>query len=429
MRRRMTPARLALVTAAVLVPLLLPTPAGATLGTTKNVIEGHVRDGSGGSGSGDIGGLVGICVTANIVGTSTAWSTQTGTAGYYKLQVPDGTYKVKFTDCRPNPVYLTQWWENASTAAKATPVKLGGALTPTQVQIDAAMKAGAVLTGVVSGADTGQPLAGICVNADRAGQPRQSATTDSTGRYRMTLTNGTWGVHFEDCRAAPEYLDVGASVSVDGYQSQTVQQDETLPRGGAITGRVTDDVTGAPIAGICVFGGHSGTVQTDANGNYRVGGIPTGTFSVEFRECDPVSAPGHDYATEWFHHSPSTTSATPVSVTAPNTTVLDETLVHAGTVTGTVTDASTGLPVRDARVTLWVADGGVGPSTTTGPDGTYSLTLVFPGDGYTMQFSDYLNGRYSEQWWNGKTPGQTPDTFSITSGGTTTGIDAALQPR
>jgi hypothetical protein len=414
--------------AAALVPSLLPAAAGATLGTTKNVIEGHVRDGSGG-GSGDPGGIVGICVTANIVGTSTAWSTQTVTGGFYKLLVPDGTFKVKFTDCRPTPVYLTQWWDNARTAANATPITLGGALTPVQVEIDAAMKAGAVLTGVVSGTDTGAPIAGICVSAYRAGQPEQRATTDSNGRYAMTLTNGTWGIHVEDCRPERVYLATGGSVYIDGYTTTTATLDLQMALGGTISGRVTDDATGAPIAGICAYSDEASMAPTGADGTYRVGGLDTGTHLLWFQECDHTSGPGHDYANEYFHHAPSSRSATSVSVNAPGNTVVDETLVHAGTVTGTVTDASTGLPVSNVRVNLWFADGSIGPYTDTGPDGTYSLTLVLPGDGYTMQFSDYLNGRYDEQWWNDKPPGGTPDTFSIASGGTTSGIDAAMQPR
>src|ERR1044071_194075 len=54
---------------------------------------------------------------------------------------------------------------------------------------------------------------------------------------------------------------------------------ESVPAAGLITGTVIDQTTGAPVAGVAVAVGGV-TVATDANGNYGLGGLPAGNYSV-----------------------------------------------------------------------------------------------------------------------------------------------------
>jgi hypothetical protein len=81
----------------------------------------------------------------------------------------------------------------------------------------------------------------------------------------------------------------------------------------------------------------------------------------------------------------------------------------SGTLTGTVTDSSTNLPIAGADIDV----APLGASTTTGPDGTYSLTL--PVETYDVTASSF---GYVSQTANG---------VAITDGGTTT-QDFALDP-
>ncbi|GAA3537967.1 carboxypeptidase regulatory-like domain-containing protein [Nocardioides daeguensis] len=117
-----------------------------------------------------------------------------------------------------------------------------------------------------------------------------------------------------------------------------------------------------------------------------------------------------------------------------------------GVVSGTVTEAGAGTPVGGVRVTLeceyvedagteyeysywgWCEDASGEPAgqTTTGPDGSYSLTVV-PGT-YRLWFDtdevddegDSTNGPYASH---------ESGTVTVTAGGTTSGVDAALTRR
>src|SRR3954451_13506074 len=101
-----------LVTVPVVVSVMTtfaPTAAVAAVGDDQ--VVGRVLDGATGSGA-TASGVAGICVAATkpFASQPTAATTST-TDGAFRLAVPDGTYKVSFRDCRPNPVFLPQWWE------------------------------------------------------------------------------------------------------------------------------------------------------------------------------------------------------------------------------------------------------------------------------------------------------------------------------
>ena len=123
---------------------------------------------------------------------------------------------------------------------------------------------------------------------------------------------------------------------------------------GAIAGRVTDSPTNDPIGGANVTAnGYSDT--TDADGYYNITDVPPGSYTVT------VSAAKHINQSKTATVTPSTTTA------------LDFTLAPLnGTISGTVTESSTGDPVSGANVTA----NGVSVSTDT--DGSYSIELA-PG--------------------------------------------------
>src|SRR3954470_4790597 len=87
------------------------------------IISGAARDAASGEG------VEGICVTAQ--STSDRWepSYQAATKvhGYYTIKVPDGSYRVWFTDCRDTPVYAKQYWKYSSTGGGSTLVSVAGA--------------------------------------------------------------------------------------------------------------------------------------------------------------------------------------------------------------------------------------------------------------------------------------------------------------
>ncbi len=97
-----------------------------------------------------------------------------------------------------------------------------------------------------------------------------------------------------------------------------------------------------------------------------------------------------------------------------------------GTITGTVTNASTGAPVTNTGVEA------VGSNTTstacTAADGTYTLPGLSAGS-YKVDFvNGGCGGSYFDQWYNDKPSAAAADPVTVTDGATTTLSNAALQP-
>jgi acid phosphatase len=128
---------------------------------------------------------------------------------------------------------------------------------------------------------------------------------------------------------------------------------------GTITGHVTDSATGAAIAGASVsYSG--GSTTTDSTGSYTFTSVPAGTYSVT------ASHSGYVNQTNSVTVSPATTSTLNFQLTAASTT-------NPGTISGRVTNISTGGAISGATVSY------SGASTTTDTNGNYSFTNVTPG--------------------------------------------------
>src|SRR3954452_3293185 len=421
-----------------LVPIVLigatAMPATAHAAIRDDEIAGQVTDFVSGAG------ITGICVAATAPGPATPTRTATTLdAGLYRLPVPAGTYTISFFDCRTKPLYLPQWFDNASSAADATPVTVGK-LSPLRTA-NAALVPGARVTGTVTDAADTAPVSGVCViAADLASyiphQVTYRTTTSTAGTYQLYLPDADYSVQFHDCRSTPAYLDqwwdhagyAGAAktLTVDAAQQPTYGGiDAALQPGSTVTGHITDDATGQPLGNMCVDGPR-GPVQTDATGAYTLLDVPSGTYQLMVYQCTGLTSSGTQYATEYYHHEPNLAAATPVSVAPDSVTVVDETMRAGGAISGRVVDASTGQPVSGISVTADADDTAGDGGTTTAADGTYSLTGLYASDRYVVTFFD-PKGRYPTQWWKDETAYGSGDFVSVQFGATTAGIDEALQ--
>ena len=135
-------------------------------------------------------------------------------------------------------------------------------------------------TGTVSGSVTDADgnavknptvtLEGINGNTDSVEAPvKDDGSIDTskvpTGDYKVTVT-------------APGYVTSESEIKVTGQGSNAV--DVKLQRETAsVSGKVTDP-DGSGVAGVTVSAGDL-SAQTDANGNYSIAGVPTGTTTIE----------------------------------------------------------------------------------------------------------------------------------------------------
>jgi len=134
---------------------------------------------------------------------------------------------------------------------------------------------------------------------------------------------------------------------------------------GTIAGTITNASNGLPIEGASVTTDNY-TNTTNADGHYTITDVLAGTYTVT------ASATGYESSPQ-----------TDITVTAGETTTLNFTLTPlptTGTITGIVTDSSTGEPIANAILT--VND----MSTTTNSSGAYVISNVLAGT-YTVTAS------------------------------------------
>lgn len=145
---------------------------------------------------------------------------------------------------------------------------------------------------------------------------------------------------------------------------------------GALTGTLTDDVTGDPLPGVRVMVVGASTSRgatTNATGRFGFPDLAPGGYRVTAGNL--VELVASDYAPEWYRDQTDLASADVVPVTAGATAVVDLALAVGGRITGTVTDAATGEPLEGADVSFRGGSiGGPMGGHLTDASGRYTLT-------------------------------------------------------
>ncbi len=281
----------------------------------------------------------------------------------------------------------------------------------------------AVIRGQVMAADTGTPLRRAQVRVFPAGPGGSSAIaqTDAQGRFEIQdLPGGRYNLSVS--RSGYVTMQFGqrapnqAGTPIEITDGQTVDKVSiVLPRGGAISGRIVDDL-GEPVASVQVnvqryawqggrrrllpAGAEGGNARTDDLGQFRLYGLPPGDYfvsamlrSMDFVPMNAVNATASSdgFAPTYFPGTTNLAEARRITVRAaqdvPNVSFA---LVSArlGRVVGRVT-ASNGEPLVGGM--LMITPRGDGDSSMTmsmmgadiRPDGTFQTTGLSPGR-YTL---------------------------------------------
>jgi hypothetical protein len=267
----------------------------------------------------------------------------------------------------------------------------------------------ASIKGRITIAETGLPLRRARVVLQGSGPlDGRDTTTDLDGRYefndlaageyRVSASKGMFvGLTYGQRRPN----EPGTPITVKDGQSQA-NINLALPRGGVIAGVLLDDV-GDPAAGVRVSAMRQQfregrrrltpigrPVETNDLGQYRIYGLPAGTYFVSAlpASANPMipmlSAPTG--APTYFPGTLSETEADRVVVRAARESTLpDFTLVPSrlAKVSGTATSPS-GTPAQVVMLTsIAQADGASMPGMMTAmvrPDGSFQLNNVAPGE-------------------------------------------------
>ena len=340
-------------------------------GPTTGTIAGTVRDAN------TLAPIAGATVEAD-----TGQTDQTNASGQYALNdVPAGGRQVTASASGYNPETATVQVTAGQTATQDFALTPSGGPPGT-------------VWGWVRSATTGVSINGATVEAD-TGQTAHS----NRGRYMLyNVPSGSRQITASATGYDPQTLTVQVAAG------KFVRQDFSLtPSGGttgSVAGTVTDADTGLPIAGATVATDTGQSDQTAANGSYTVNNVPAGQRQVT------ASATGYNPQTATVQVNAGQTANRDFALTPSGPTT--------GSVAGTVTDASTGLPIAGATVAT-----DTGQSDQTAANGTYTINNVPPGQ---RQVTASATGYDPESATVQVNAGQTANQdFALTPSGGTTG--------
>jgi hypothetical protein len=339
-------------------------------------------------------------------GTGSACA-QTNTEGDYRLGVGrPGAFIVHF-DTTVEGLIPQTFYKGVFVNREATPVQVGEGATVSG--IDATIEEGGRITGRVRSSSTKAPIQGVeaCAelpDVDQSGvEPhRTCATTNANGEYEIQgLTpgegkpEGGYEVEFTSpldyvrqfYDGKPERYS-GTRIPIDA--GKTVPNiDAELEGGGEISGRVTSQVNGEPVAGAqacadaVAFDSYCAT--TNAAGEYTITRLPSHEYRVYF------SGPG-GLETEYlgqYYEEKAWPNIEPVNITAPQeVSGIDASLKAYGRITGTVIDKETKQPLQGVNVCI-----ASGSCENTNHAGEYSFSKLLAGT-YALEF---YAGRLNEE--------------------------------
>ncbi len=256
----------------------------------------------------------------------------------------------------------------------------------------------ATVTGTVQGAG-GLPLSGMVVAAyDATGILRGTATTDATGLYILTLPTGSYRFLAYDVAGVYATAFDGNAESFETSRLRTIgnngaQLSFTLVRGGTITGRVrtANDLPAAHmvVEAYNLSGTRRGFTTANVAGEYTLV-LPPGDYKVVAYDLAALLAPKFHSGARSF------ADATPVHVFEGSATAVSFTLESAAIVTGTVVEATSGLPLSSMTVYAYTPAGALVSIATTSAGGAYTFSL--PAGDYRFVAADdekvYATGYY-----------------------------------
>jgi len=353
------------------------------------------------------------------------------TSGASATTIADGTYQLTgFGVGTASLTFSTYGYVTETVTVDTAPAALATA--------DVALQRRGIISGVVTN-EEGEPLEGIRLRLYRSYRDSYHGRTytDAEGRYSfINLDASQWHLSADDGAFnvyIPEWFDGARSRDQASLITTAIdlesRADIELDRGGVITGTVLD-ANAVPIryADAYLWTPSAERVyaaSTDENGEYRIGGLESGRYAVEFTAWG--------YVTSYFDNATSLTSATLVDVTRQETfagidAVLDlEAPTGDGAISGAVTDAD-GTPIEGAVVGAYQPGYRNRPvlrgSATTDATGVYTINGLAEG----IYFVEFDAVDFASEWFDNTPERNLAAPVDVASLETVLGIDATLSP-
>ncbi|MGW3786156.1 MSCRAMM family protein [Micromonospora chokoriensis] len=329
---------------------------------------------------------------------------QTDSNGEFTAQLLQGSYQVKFSTSSRE-----QYYRGKLTAEDANLVQVRGGR---QTSIaDSLLDTGSIAISAVDSV-SGAKVTNFCTD-----------TQCSNGSSTMIISGLPAGRH--DLRVyAPDKLYFSRDLNRVRVEAKgTTRLTVKLRPGAVITSTIVNRLTGTPLSSVCLDaflpkqaaarGGYGEC--SDRNGQIKVGPLTAGSYKL-------FAVPQDDaYGRQWVGTDGGTgdeRQATTVVATVGQVTTGPQVRIdRAGTVTGTVTEAATGKPIKGVGVSALTSHPGIGADdATTDENGVYTVHRLGP---YAWPLV-YGDEQYAREWSGDKLSRFTATPVTVTAGATTT---------
>lgn len=329
----------------------------------------------------------------------------TGVDGTYMFgSLTDGFYYISVSA----PGMITEVYKDilcpsyidfCDAAYSGTSIEVNGDVT---TGIDVALDLAGAVSGKVTDAISGEPVAAFIDLYSATGGFLDSFYTGSGGTYEINqLSAGKYYLVVEASNHQNElYDDIPCQVSCDvttGVQLAILDGatlsgvDFALDPFGEMIGTLTEATTGDPIVGEPVWVHSSPSSNgdslgyTDSNGTYRIGSLAPGSYLVRtstdaYRDEIYDDIPCEPYC------DISAGAAVDVALSA-TTSGIDFALDRLGEINGTIVDEQSGQPRQYVSVGVYDETGRSVRSSSTGSDGSYRIEGLQPGAYFVMAHS------------------------------------------
>lgn len=422
-----------------------PSPTAVAAAWRRAVARGSEHSAAAGTRTGQVAGIVTgnghrlrrICVQVGPLASGFIYVGVTRKNGTYTVRhIPPGHYVVVFAPdpafgvgCPGDGNWLQQTYRHETGPFQGPGTHIKVVAAKTTKGISAKLLPGGQISGTVA-TRSGKRLAGMCITADGhvAGGYYDIGITDSRhGTFvEHALFPGSWTLALtRGCGNNGDYAPTSTRpVRIRYGQHATVHV--TMLAGGSITGTVTSGSrAGPPLRGICVlaldkYGDQAGSATTTAAGHYRITGLGSATYQLQF---EPGCGNNGNYVV----------GTTYARVTAAkNTPGIDIALQPGAEISGTVIDrhakAIAGICVQLDNVGSGQASfPGEGAITDNG--GSYALTGL-PAGTYDLGFSGGCgnSGSYAPSWYKNQIDQNQANTITVAKAQNVAPITTQLQP-
>ncbi|MGI6100397.1 MAG: MSCRAMM family protein, partial [Kiritimatiellia bacterium] len=353
-----------------------------------------------------------------------------------------GTYRMSFRDFIFD--HASEYYDKAYSLHEATDIPVAEGATVSG--INTSLAAASHIKGRVTGPDGTTPLTNVCVTAYRYSEGDgwdwwSSACTDANGDYDIgRLAAGAYRIGFSEISSGHlgEYYNnaqsVGEAEDIQVAEGVTVSNiNASLAVPSRITGRVTglDGTTPLDRVWVAVYRWNNAgscwnslkSVQTDANGDYDIGGLSAGTYRVGYADSFT------EVYTNFYNSAQTVDEATDIIVAEGETiSGINASQAGASRITGRVTGSDGMTPLAGVWVTAyrWSSIGSWfwASFSITDDNGNYDIGRLPPGT-YRIRFSDdtYVHAR---QYYNNVQSVDEATDITAAAGDTITGINASL---